>query len=1152
MMKSMAILELKASDKAVRDYLDNIEEQYVTYFKTHTKGNPPESAVEPAFLSLLRHCSKKVSWNFVPKKPLPNGNVPDGTFLEPTSGILPMGYMESKDDDDDLDKEIHEKLEIKKYPRFNILFWQPKRVVLIQQTKVRDEIIKDNPAMFVSVLKDFFNYEHFDRKSWNEAIKTFDEQMPVLAKGLLGKIEESEKENKQFVSEFEKFFSLCKSSINPNIGESAIKEMIVQHLLTERILESIFDLKRFAVENAVASQLDILIKSMESKHFTRSGFLGSLDHFYDAIIKAADKLEDFKTKQVFLNDIFERFFQGWAIKSADRLGIVYTPQSVVDFMVKSVDEILKNEFGKKHGLGSENVHIIDPFVGTGNFIVNVIDKIKPTKLEHKYLNELHCNEISLMPYYIANINIEHAYFEAMGERKEFPGICFADTFQMYEDEAKQKEEEKKPKLINPYMNEENSERVLNQRSKEIFVVISNPPYNAHQADEMDNNKNRKYQELEKSIKQTYSKDSKATLKNKLMDPYVKALKWATDRIGDEGIVAMITNNSFIDDIPFDGMRKHLEKDFDKVYILDLGGNVRKNPKLSGTTHNVFGIQVGVSINIFIKNKNQPPYPPSKGGLKDDEKNPFLKGVASDKIGCGGLTTSAGKEEQVNIHYARVDEYWKKGQKYEFLNHAKKLQNIEWKKLTPNKNHTWLTDGIADDFEDYPLMGDKELKGTKGCNALFNSFSCGIITSRDIWVYNFDKKKLSENVELHISSYNGDLKKWQQNKDKKKLEIDDFVLSDEKKIKWTDRLKNAIMTQRFLETDSCKIRHAQYRPYKRMFVYFDDLLNQRRFQQHHLFPNKGSEDENITINTTTHSQVPFVCSVAKSIVDFAINGRTTQCFPFYTYNEDGAGRKENITDATLERFREYYKNQQPPNPPSKGGLDSEKPTYKGGQRADEKDPLCKGVKSVASTDLGGSDPPCHFSNDIPPYKGGQKPIKQITKWDIFYYIYAMLHHPDYRDDFKENLKRSLPRIPFAPDFNSVSEIGKKLADIHLNYESAEIYDLDEIVDNKEFPNIRFRVEKMKLKKDEGILVYNNAITFTGIPKEVFDYKLGNRSALEWIVDQYRVKIDKRSGITQDPNNFDGNEKYIFELIGKIVTVSLETVKLVSKLSKLPYK
>jgi predicted helicase len=1086
-MNEQSKLSLKPSDKPIEQYYRDMKRQYEIYFQTRTNNNPSEGVVEPIFLNLLSYCSKQVEWNFEPKKSLPNGNIPDGSFLESKVGILPMGYMESKDDDDDLDEEIEKKILTKDYPDFNILFWQPKRAVLIQRKKkVYDEDIADNPESFIKVLEKFFNYEHFDRKTWEEAIDTFDERMPILAKGLLEKIEESQQTNELFIKRFDEFYKLCTKSINPNVSRVAIKEMIVQHLLTERILESIFDLKSFTSRNIIAKNIESVIDSMTKGYFNKTEFLGSLDHFYDQIVKAAYKLEDFKAKQVFLNDIFERFFQGWAIKSADRLGIVYTPQPVVNFMVRSVDEILKTEFDKKQGLGSEQVHIIDPFVGTGNFIVNVIEKINPTRLKQKYLEELHCNEIQLMPYYIANINIEHAYYDAMGEREPFPGICFADTFQMFEEHG------------GLYFNDENAQRVIKQSESPIFVVICNPPYNSNQQNEMDNNKNRKYPKLEEAIGNTFGKDSRATKKNAIYDPYVKAIKWASERIGDEGVIAMITNNSFIDGYAFDGMRKHLEKDFDKLYVLDLKGNIRKDSMRDGIPlgekHTVFGLSamVGISISFFIKNK-------------------------------------ASKEK--GIWYFDVPFRSTRIEKFEIVYKAGDLKGVNWKKLTPSKRHLWLTEGMAEDFEDYPLMGDKRKKGKPDCDTIFNLYSRGVATGRDIWVYNFSQQELKTNLMLHYSTYETERIKLEKQPHRQigDIELEKILSNDESKIKWTVRLKESLKKNIQIRLSENGFRKSIYRPYCRVNLYFDHLLNQRRYQQHRFFPTSASEEENRVICTTAvGNKKPFQSLISKTIPDLHFTG-DSQCFPFYTYNKDGTGRRENITDHTLKLFHNHYKDTKPP---SSSGTDE----------AHNKPPSSRGEDLTKSNQGGLNDTPVH-----PPCEA-----EQITKWDIFYYIYAMLHHKDYRKDYEKNLKGSLPRIPFAPDFWSFSSIGKRLADIHLDYENADIYELEEVIDKDRFPDVKFTVDKMKITKDKKSLVYNKAITLAGIPPEVYEYKLGNRSALEWIVDQYRVKTDKRSGIKQDPNNFDGNERYIFDLIGKVVTVSLETVKLVNELSKLPYK
>jgi predicted helicase len=366
--------------------------------------------------------------------------------------------------------------------------------------------------------------------------------------------------------------------------------MLVQHLLTERIFRKVFQNPDFVNRNIIAHEIDKVITSLTSRKFNRNDFLKPLDRFYTVLEKRATEIDDYSIKQTFLNTVYEKFFQGFAIKVADTHGIVYTPQPIVDFMVSSVDEILKREFGLS--LSSKGVHILDPFAGTNNFSMNILRRINKTDLKHKYLNEIHANEIMLLPYYIACMNIEHQYYELTGEYIPFPGMCLVDTFQLAEDAQ--------PSLFS----EENTQRVEQLKRTPIFVFIGNPPYNAGQANENDNNKNRKYPILDKRISDTFAKDSKATNKNMLQDPYVKAFRFAMDKVLErgEGIVAYVTNNSFVDSIAFDGMRKHIESNFNQVFIINLKGNVRQNPKISGTTHNVFGIQVGVSIVFMIKKK----------------------------------------------------------------------------------------------------------------------------------------------------------------------------------------------------------------------------------------------------------------------------------------------------------------------------------------------------------------------------------------------------------------------------------------------------------------------------------------------------------------------------------------------------------------------
>ena len=414
--------------------------------------------------------------------------------------------------------------------------------------------------------------------------------MPELGEELAALIETERQNNPHFQEAFTRFHQQCRTSINPNLSVAAVEEMLIQHLLTERIFRTVFDNPDFTRRDIIAREIETVIDVLTERTLNRSEFLRLLEPFYTAIDQTASTITDFSQKQGFLNTVYEQFFQGFSVKVADTHGIVYTPQPIVDFMVKSVEHILGTEFNRS--LSDTGVNIIDPFVGTGNFIVRIMQELDPISLERKYTAdppELQCNEVMLLPYYIANLNIEHEFYTATSRYVPYAGLCLVDTFELAE-------EQEQLQLFTP----DNTARVEKQKESEMFVVIGNPPYNVGQVNENDNNKNREYETMDKSIKDTYAKDSKATLRNKLYDPYVKAIRWASDRIGKEGIVAFVTNNGFLDGVAFDGMRKHLAEDFDAIYVLDLGGNVRQNPKLSGTTHNVFGIQVGVSINFCVK------------------------------------------------------------------------------------------------------------------------------------------------------------------------------------------------------------------------------------------------------------------------------------------------------------------------------------------------------------------------------------------------------------------------------------------------------------------------------------------------------------------------------------------------------------------------
>jgi predicted helicase len=649
------------------------------------------------------------------------------------------------------------------------------------------------------------------------------------------------------------------------------------------------------------------------------------------------------------------------------------------------------------------------------------------------------SEIMLLPYYIASLNIEHAYYERTGRYKSFEGICFTDTLELAEEQQL------------PLFVEKNTERVEHEKAAQIMVVIGNPPYNVGQKNENDNNKNRPYPVIDKHIKETYVKNSKATNRNAISDAYVKFFRWATDRLGErDGIVCLVTNNSFVDQIAFDGMRMQLQKDFTQIYHLDLHGNVRKNPKLSGTTHNVFGIQLGVGITIAIRSS---------------------------------------RYSRRSLYYYRVPENWRRTEKLSYLAERRSIAGVDWLDLLPDEKHNWLTEGLQPDFATYLPIGTKEAKLARGvemggaeAKTLFKMYSPGAQTSRDDWVYDFNHDALTGKVTRFIDIYNSEIDRWKRTGEPK--DIDGSVLYDDTEIKWSRDLKSDLKRRRYAEFNARKVRTALYRPFTIKHYFFDSILSQDIFFLPRFFPIYKFEEENCAICLTNlGAEKPFMVLATSIVPDYHLvgAGAVSLCFPFYTYAEDGSNQRENITGWALAQFQAKY----------------------------------------------GSE---------------------VTKWDIFHYVYAMLHHPQYRERYAENLKRELPHIPLLHSkeaFLACVRIGRQLMDIHLHYEQAKEYPL-EWIENREVP-FSWRVEKMRLTPDKTAVIVNESLTLSGIPQKCFQYRLGNRSALDWVIDQYQVGEDKRSGIVSDPNNLD-DEEYIVRLVGRVITVSVETVKLVEQLAR----
>ena len=1024
----MPALNLKPTHKPVKSYYAALD-QFAQLGITH------ETAVRAAFQSLLEHCARQCGWTLVPEHAISTRRskriVVDGALID--NFRLIHGYWEAKDIDDDLPAEVDRKFAAG-YPDDNILFQTPQRAILWQNGRMTLDADLTDAAQLIETLQTFFAYRPQEYAAWEEAVAQFKDRVADIGQGLAQLIQQERQNNRAFTTAFAGFLDKCRQSVNPNLSEEAVEEMLIQHLLTERLFRTVFNNPDFTHRNVIASEIEGVIHALTSQSFSRADFLGSLDRFYIAIERTAATIHDFSQKQHFLNTVYEQFFQGFSVKVADTHGIVYTPQPIVDFMVKSVAAILEREFGRS--LADEGVHIIDPFVGTGNFIVRMMREIPRTALERKYKGELHCNEVMLLPYYIASMNIEHEYFDATGKYVPFEGICLVDTFDLAEDRQL------------PLFAPENTQRVESQTQTPMFVVIGNPPYNVGQVNENDNNKNRKYPTMDRRVQETYVKASKATNKNKLSDPYVKAFRWASDRIGEEGVVALVTSNSFLNGLAFDGMRLHLEQDFSKIYHIDLKGNARTaGERRRQEGGNVFDdqIRVGVGISFFIRKEKA-------------------------------------KSERTEVWIYSIDDYLKARSKQETLKKFGEYSDVPVKQAVVDARHTWLTEKHHAEFDTFIALGSKEAKAARGeaADVIFARYSNGVKTNRDSWVYNFDRDVLAENMRRMIDTYNEQVFKWER-RENRSTDVDSFVVSDATQIGWSSGLKQSLQRGQFADFSEEKARTSLFRPFTKSSLFFDRMMIERVYLFPSIFPKPETEMENQIICVAgLGDRRGFGCLATNKIPVLDLAFEKAQCFPFYTYDEDGGNQRENITDWVLARFRAQYQDD------------------------------------------------------------------TISKRDIFHYVYGLLHHPGYRERYQANLKRELPRIPFAPDFRSFTVAGARLAQIHVGYEEQPEYPLAQ-VETPDMP-LDWRVEKMRLSKDKTQLRYNSFLTLEGIPSEVFNYRLGNRSALEWIIDQYRVKTDKRSGIVNDPNRAEDPE-YIVRLIGKVISVSLETVEIVDGLPEL---
>jgi len=974
-------------------------------------GSRKETSIRVAFQNLLNDYCKTKDFLLIPELEYrtKKGKLvyPDGTVKDALR--LPYGYWESKDQFDNLDQEIEKKL-AKGYPDDNILFEDSQTAVLIQSGEEILRVSMGDADALDTAINAFINYLRPEVRDFRDAISHFQEDLPTILTTLRSLIDEQSINNKPFQQARDKFLRVCRESIHPKISLEDIREMMIQHILTEDIFINIFNEAQFHRENNIARQLQEVIETFFTG-VTKRNTLSTIERYYAVIRRTAANIYNHHEKQKFLKAVYENFYKAYNPKAADRLGIVYTPNEIVRFMIESTDYLLHQHFGKI--LADKEVEILDPATGTGTFITELIEYLPKAQLPYKYKHEIHCNEVAILPYYIANLNIEFTYQQKMGHCAEFHNICLMDTLEHTVFAGKQLD------LFS--MTVENTARIKRQNERKISVIIGNPPYNAKQENFNQNNANQYYQEIDKRIKDTYIKYGKAQNQIVIYDMYTRFIRWATNRLSQNGIICFITNNSFIDAKAFDGFRKCISQEFSDIYVIDLGGNVRANPKLSGTVHNVFAIQTGVAIFILVK-KNQD------------------------------------NQERCKVFYTRRPELETSEKKLEFLAKTK-LNQLDFLHIIPDQNNNWINQ-TDNDFDSLLPLIDKEVKSGKAETAVFKLFSSGLKTQRDEWVYDLSLENLTEKIKYLISIYQNTLK--------------DPDFQDKFTIKWDADLSQYLKRKISKSFSGQQIVKSLYRPYLKQYLYLDKHFNGRTYQWLTIYNDNDLENQYITFKSFGSNR-PFNCLATNCVAELHVTG-ANQCLPLYTYNKKG-DRIDNITDWGLTQFQTYY-------------------------------------------------------ND-----------KTIEKIDIFYYTYAVLHDPIYRQKYEQNLKRDFPRIPFYDNIKQWVKWGKQLMELHINYETINPYPLNR-VDLVETENTQ---PKPKLKADQikNEIILDTVTTLTNIPKMAWDYRLGNRSALEWILDQYKEKKPKDETIAKKFNTyrFADYKEQVIDLLMRVCTVSVETIKII---------
>jgi predicted helicase len=911
-----------------------------------------------------------------------------------------------------------------------------------------------------------------DKRYWEQWAKSVADIATRQTVRITKLIHDSDKHQKAF----DKFLSGLHKNINPSITQADAIEMLSQHIITKPVFDALFENYSFVANNPMSQSMQKMLDLLEEQSLEKDA--ETLEKFYQSVKTRASGIDNAEGKQRIIIELYDKFFKTAFPKMVEKLGIVYTPVEVVDFIIHSVADILKKEFGRD--ISDENIHILDPFTGTGTFITRLLQSgvINSRDLARKYTQEIHCNEIVLLAYYIAAVNIENTFHDLQPETNTtyipFDGICLTDTFQLGETAEGER--------LFSEMFPQNSKRVQRQQKVPLRIIFGNPPYSVGQKSANDNAQNQTYPKLDNRIAKTYAANSSTDKARALYDAYIKAFRWSTDRLDKTGgIIAFVSNGAWLDGTTASGFRISLEKEFTSIYVFNLRGNQRTSGELSRKEGGkIFGSgsRTPIAITLLVKNPDV-------------------------------------KTEKATIHYHDIGDYLDQKEKLKILSDFITFANPELplKPIQPNEQGDWIN-FRNDIFETFIGLSGK----AKNDSGFFNTNSNGVITNRDAWVYGFSKETLSNQMLKMISLFNKTSDNFKNHLiENRTIDIKHFIAEQNTVLKWDAKLiEHAAkgVQHSFFEEE---IRTSVYRPFFKQVHYFNKDFNWSRCLQHKYFPTIDSHNLLISV-TGNGSNVPFSTLITNCIADRQVisNG---QSFPLYYYEENNASQKGIFDEDNKQDF----------------------------------------VRKDAISDFILEKAKKQYSDNV-------------TKEDIFYYVYGFLHSASYREVFANDLKKMLPRLPLVDDvkdFWVFSNAGRKLADLHLNYESVPpsdcvtvIYNNKNVEDAFDFigsglTDYDFNVEKMRFpKKDQDdTIIYNSKITITDIPAKAYEYVVNGKSAIEWIMERYQVTIHKESQIKNDPNDWAievGNPRYILDLLLSIINVSVQTVDIVNSLPKIKFE